>query len=238
MKPLIYIVVRNFNSFNYLFTCIDSLQRIVYENFKILVVDDGSYDDSTVKLLRIYPNIEVVKMNTHSEYCISLNAGIKYGIINKANYIFVVNNDTRNFSKNLFSDIIDMFLNNPKLGMVGCLVNDFEGDQIFDGKIRVKLGIPVNTPTEGYMLNVNALNNVGLFDEKLVRYFEDLDLIQRLRVFGYETDSSVTSGFDHYCGGTSGKQKFVPNYYRIRNLWWFLKKYKKDENIKNLIYFI
>ena len=238
MNPLIYIVVRNYNSFNYLFTCIDSLLRIKYENFKIVIVDDGSKDDSTNKLLKYFSSIEVVKLKKHSEYCISLNAGIRHAMNNHAELIFIVNNDTRNFSSNLFSEIVNQFKSNPSLGMVGSLVNDFEGNLIFDGNIRNKIGIPINTPTEGYMLNVKALKKVGLFDEKLIRYFEDLDLIIRLREAGFETISVKNSGFDHLCGGTSGKQKYVPNYFRVRNLWWFLKKYKKNARFKDKLYWI
>ncbi len=238
MNPLVYIVVRNYNSFSYLFTFFDSVFRIKYSNFKVVLVDDGSTDNSTEKIKKIYPEIEILKLEKHYEYCISLNYGIKYAIEKKAKYVFVINNDTRNFSENIFTEIINKFSENNKLAMISTMVNDFDGNIIFDGTYRMKMGIEMNTATEGYMIKIEALLDVGLFNEKWVRYFEDLDLILRLRNQGYETTSIRNAYFDHFCGGTSGKQKFVPNYYRVRNLWWFIRKYRKNQKIKHILYWL
>lgn len=230
--PLIYIILRNHNSFDLTDNCISSLLGISYSNFKICLVDDGSKDNSGKLIDDKYESVEVLFSKKYIEYCKGLNLGAKHALANNADYIFFVNNDTNNFSINILEEMLSLFINNDGLGKVGCSVFDFDGAARFDwSKVDsiLRLGIEINTPTEGYMISRDALLAVGLLDEYLVRYFEDYDFILRLRKKGYQTLSTSKVSFDHLGGGTSSKQIFTPNFYRVRNLIWFIKRYKKDE---------
>jgi len=115
------------------------------------------------------------------------------------------------------------------IGIVGTECLDYDGGVRTSEEPKDKLGVRFNIPTEGYVVRRSVFRDVGFFDERLVRYFEDLDLLIRLRAAGYETAFVPTARFSHFGSGTSSRQIFIPNYYRTRNLCWFLKRRCADK---------
>ena len=49
--PLVYVLLLNWNGKDLTVECVESLQKSDYPNYKILIVDNGSVDDS-VKIFR------------------------------------------------------------------------------------------------------------------------------------------------------------------------------------------
>ena len=45
LTPKIYIVILNWNGINDTLGCIDSIQTLVYKNYELIVVDNGSKDN-------------------------------------------------------------------------------------------------------------------------------------------------------------------------------------------------
>ena len=230
-SPLFCIIIRNHNSYNLTKNCLESLFKLEYKNFKIIVVDDGSIDNSIEILSQEYPSIIKMKTDKYLEFCKSFNVGIRHAIKLNADYIFIVNNDTKNFSKNYLNAALDNFNKNPKIGMFGSKVFDFDGNRRSGGVIKRRFDIDFYTPTEGYIIPTTVLKEVGLFDEGLVRYFEDLDLIKRMHNKGFITFCDNSISFDHLGGGITKNKPFIRNYYRIRNVIWFLKRYYYNKNL-------
>ena len=54
-KPLVSVIIPNFNYSNYLGQTIESVLAQTYDNIEILVVDDGSTDNS-VEVAKQYSN--------------------------------------------------------------------------------------------------------------------------------------------------------------------------------------
>lgn len=226
-QPLVWVVTRNHNNYPMTSKFISEIKKIDYPNYHVHIVDDGSHDRSIEKLKRRHIDIGVTRTNKYVEYCRSLNLGIKKALENKADYVFLVNNDTRNFSKDYLNKMINAFTNG--IGMVGSCCYNYDGKTLWKGEAKDKWGIPMEIPTSGYIIKREVFEKIGLLDENLVRYFEDLDFIIRLRNAGFQTKAINTVSYEHLCQGTSGKQVFVPNYYRIRNLIWFMRRYRYDQ---------
>ncbi len=233
-KPysLVYIIIRNHNAFNLTSECIDSLLKLSYPDYRILVVDDGSKDDSAKRIIDKYPLVTLIKTGKYVEYCKGLNLGIRQAIKDGAEYVFLVNNDTKDFSENYLEEVVKTFQSDEKIGLVGTLCNDYEKGVRWDGTPKNKLGVSMETPTEGFIVKSDVFNEIGLLNEMLVRYFEDLDFIIRLRNAGYTTKSVTSVSFSHLGGGTSKKQRFIPNYYRVRNIILFMKKHCRDQSFE------
>lgn len=224
-NPKVCIVMRNHNAFHLTSVALGSLFSMTYENFNVIVVNDGTTDDSAERCKELFPEIIVLESKKYIEYCKGLNLGIRYALDDGADYIFLVNNDTKEFSKDYLEKIISRFETDSSIGLVGSQVYNYDGKNLWSGIAKDKLGIPMETPTEGFIVKKEVFEKIGLLDEKLVRYFEDIDFIIRLRRAGYLTSSVEDVLFHHLCNGTSSKQAFIPNYYRPRNLLWFMKRY-------------
>ena len=108
------IVTRNHNRYEMTLNFINEINKIQYLNKRIVVVDDGSNDNSGNQLLEYFEDqIDVIFLKKYVEYCIALNYGIKFAIKKyDVDYFFIVNNDTKNFSPNFFKKALDKYTGN------------------------------------------------------------------------------------------------------------------------------
>lgn len=93
-EPLVYIVLLVWNGYEDTIECIESLKKISYKNYKIVIVDNASTNDSVTILKRKYPGYEFVKNSTNLGYSGGCNVGIKLALKNAAEYVLLLNNDT------------------------------------------------------------------------------------------------------------------------------------------------
>jgi GT2 family glycosyltransferase len=229
--PLVYIVMANFNGYQATSGAIRSLVNLTYPNFKILVVDDCSKDDSGFQLEKDFPEISVIFAKRNGGLCCSYNLGAKEALKNGADYVFQVQNDTLGYSPNFLEKIIEEFNNNPKVGMVGSTIYDSHGGVRWNGCYKEKFGVQMNI-SEGLVIKKELYEKVGFFNERLVVYFEDIDYIIRLRNAGFETSSATSVSFVHTGQATFGREKFKPNYLRVRNVFLFMKQYCRRQTTK------
>ena len=61
--PLVSIVIVNWNGGEMIEKCISSLKMTDYPNYKLIVVDNGSTDNSISKLKKIFPKMDVIMLN-------------------------------------------------------------------------------------------------------------------------------------------------------------------------------
>ncbi len=60
--PKVTIVIPNWNSRHWLPKCLTGLQAQTYQDFKIILVDNGSTDDSVAFVEANYPDIEILAL--------------------------------------------------------------------------------------------------------------------------------------------------------------------------------
>lgn len=91
-KPLISIIVPVYNTGEYLSRCLDSILNQTYKNIEVIIIDDGSTDDS-LKIIREYAKrnsaIKYFTQN-NSGQATARNKGIKYA---DGEYIMFVDSD-------------------------------------------------------------------------------------------------------------------------------------------------
>ena len=91
--PLVYLVVLNWNGYADTHECLESLRRLAYPNYKVLVVDNASSDDSAVLIAATHPEVELVGCTANRGIAAGYNAGIKTALARGATYIMPMNND-------------------------------------------------------------------------------------------------------------------------------------------------
>ncbi len=90
----VFTVVLNWNGSGDSIECVESLKKVTCPNHNILIVDNGSTDDSEGILRNRFPEITLIQTGRNLGYAGGNNAGIMEALKRGADYIILLNNDT------------------------------------------------------------------------------------------------------------------------------------------------
>ena len=124
MKYLVSIIVPMYNSEKYIVRCIDSLLEQSYENIEIIVVDDGSSDNS-VEIIKKYNDNRInIYQKRNEGVSATRNLGIE-----KSNGDFLLFVDSDDYvSKDIVKVMLDKV--NNKNSMILCNNKEIWGNRI------------------------------------------------------------------------------------------------------------
>lgn len=115
----IFIIILNWNRANDTIKCIKSLKNLYIDgcDINILVVDNASSENSLskIKLNLRFRNSKLLVNKKNLGFSGGNNVGIKYALAEKADYIMVLNNDTR-VDKKLILTMLDVAINTNNFG--------------------------------------------------------------------------------------------------------------------------
>ncbi|MCS6862682.1 MAG: glycosyltransferase, partial [Abditibacteriales bacterium] len=92
--PQVSVLVLNWNGKADTLECLESLRRVDYPNFEIIVVDNASTDDSVAAIRQAYPELVILQNSDNLGYAEGNNVGIRYAKARGSDYVFILNNDT------------------------------------------------------------------------------------------------------------------------------------------------
>ncbi len=245
MNPKIAIVILNWNGYKDTSECIISLQKITYDNYQIVVVDNGSDAEEFNKLKNNLPNVRVLRSDVNLGFTGGNNLGIKNSLEEKADYILLLNNDTI-AETNFIEPLLEVFERNPNVGIAAPQINYFtepkkiwtEGgiiskirgsgfaysERYDDGKIIDDIEV---TFVSGccMLIKKEVFEKVGVFDDNFFLYVEDADLCYRTTQSGYKIIVSHNSKIYHkVSSSTKENLSLLPLYYVTRNRLYFASK--------------
>ena len=191
-EPLISIVVLNYNAGDLLINCVESLKKSSYHNFEILIVDNISSDNSQTKCKEKFPDIKLIQNEKNLGYCGGNNVGINHA---KGDYIVILNPDTivdsdwlkelifayEEFGEGLYQPKILSVNEDNILQSTGNMFHIFgfgyardKGNKNSEGTQEIeRIGYASGTCL---FTSRKVLDQVGLLDEFLFLYHDDLDL--------------------------------------------------------------
>lgn len=237
--PLVYVVVLNWNGWQDTMECLQSLSKITYAHSRVIVVDNGSTDDSVDRIRERFPECSVLRAATNLGYTGGNNLGVAHAAARGADAVLFLNNDTI-VSAGFLEPLVEALYSGADAGAVGprILHEPSEGGVWFDGAVfRPELGQtrhlrfgepepegppePVSTDfVSGCALltRLDVLREVGSFDDSYFCYSEDVDLSLRIRDGGYRCLLAPRSRIWHKVGRTVGSS-LSPTYlyYTRRN---------------------
>ena len=104
-SDICYIIIVNFNSFRNTSNCIKSILFSTYKNYKIVIVDNCSTDNSYILLNEKFKDdfkVILLKSENNKGYGYGINFGIKFSIKNTdCKFFWILNNDTKVFPDSL-----------------------------------------------------------------------------------------------------------------------------------------
>ncbi len=207
-EPKIAIVIVTYNGREYLPDCFNSLAKQTLLPKEIIVIDNASQDDSVKYVKEKYSQVDLIENKKNLGFAQANNQGIEVALQNKADYIFLLNQDTicepdclENLvkgiekQKNVFAvqPLILCWPEKDKIQTAGDKIH-YLGFGYCDGyKKPAKKDVIEKLETNltygsgaGLFINVQALKKVGFLDKDLFLYHEDLDLCLRARFLNYD----------------------------------------------------
>ncbi len=198
--PLVSIIILNYNAGELLINCIDSLKKSKYTNLEIIVVDNISTDGSQKKCKEKFPEIKLIQNDKNLGYCGGNNIGIKQA---KGEFITILNPDTivepdcigelifayNNCGEGLYQPKILSLNEENIIQSTGNMLHVFgfgfardKGNKVIDKIEEIeKIGYASGTCL---FTSREVLDKVGLLDEFLFLYHDDLDLGWRAAQIG------------------------------------------------------
>ncbi|RZJ30676.1 MAG: glycosyltransferase, partial [Chryseobacterium sp.] len=92
MNPTVCIIILNWNNYHDTVSCIQSLRRMSYTNYRVVVVDNGSSNES-VKVLESIDDSYLIKNEKNLGFSGGNNVAIKYAVEQNFDYVWLLNSD-------------------------------------------------------------------------------------------------------------------------------------------------
>ena len=199
-KPLISIIILNYNAGDLLLNCINSVFETKYKKFEVILVDNVSTDGSHKKCKVKFDKIQLIENSKNFGYCEGNNIGIRKA---KGKFIVILNPDTivesnwldefliaySKFGDALYQPKILSLYEKKILQSTGNMIHLFgfgfardkgvsDEDQF---KEIEKIGYASGTCL---FTSSKVLEKIGLLDPFLFLYHDDLDLGWRASQLG------------------------------------------------------
>lgn len=252
--PKIVIVVLNWNRPLDTLECLESLQKITYPNYEIIVVDNGSKDDSVFLIKQAYPTLCLIETGENLGFAEGNNRGMTIALEKKAAYILLLNNDTVVHPKilNAFAQAAAEY---PNAGVFGAKIYYYDDPTILwyaggdidktgrcyhvgNGQCDVEKRREKIEKT-GYacgcalLIKSSVIAKVGMLEPKYFLIWEEIDWCWRIRNAGYDClfvpDAKVWHKISlSFEGGNRGP---IWHYFYWRNRLLFLEKHLTFKNL-------
>lgn len=94
MHPSVGIIILNWNGCEDTLECLQSLARDQYPNKHLIIVDNGSTDNSVASIQQAFPAVEIITTGINLGFTGGNNIGIRRALEAGNEYIYLLNNDT------------------------------------------------------------------------------------------------------------------------------------------------
>ncbi|HZL26052.1 MAG TPA: glycosyltransferase family 2 protein [Acidobacteriaceae bacterium] len=220
--PFVVCVVVNWNGWQDTVACLDSLRRQDYANLSVVVIDNGSANDSVERIRAAHPEVTLHQTGRNLGFPSGCNAGTRIAYRQGADLIWLLNNDTV-APPTTASNLVRTALAHPEAGAIGSVLyymHDPEQIQAWGGgsvnlftAFTSHFTAPAsfaagNTYFTGASLLIprHICEQVGIFFEGFFMYCDDSDFCLRLHRAGYPLVMCEDTAILHKEGGSSPKR--------------------------------
>lgn len=236
---LISLVVVCWNSGGYLSRCLECLSQQTFKDFEIIIIDNGSGDNSTIDLEGRYPGLKmrIERLAENIGFAAGNNLGARLA---RGKWLVLLNADA--FPKpGWLSELVTASETNPAFTTFSSRQLQAGNPNVLDGAgdayhvsgmaWRIGLGYPsdrygletteIFSPCAAAAMYLReAFLEVGGFDEDFFSYFEDVDLGFRLQLRGHRCLYVSQAEVEHIGSSTFGERSDFAFYHSHRNLVW------------------
>jgi GT2 family glycosyltransferase len=240
------IVIVNYNGRHHLEKCLPSVYATRKLGFEVIVVDNGSSDDSVAWMREQWPQVRVIAETRNLGFGLANLVGARNA---KSNYLALLNSDTV-VTPDWLEHLVRPLLVDPAIGATCSQLRLLARPEYLNarggGMSRLGFGydidfghpfvapdgpddaVPVDVlfPSGAAMLMRRTdFLDIGAFDPSYFMYHEDVDLGWRLWLLGKRVVMCPCSVVFHAFGGTTKSQQgtkfrdWMGNRHNLRSLW-------------------
>lgn len=233
------IIVLNWNNYADTIECVESVKKISYPQYALIIVDNGSTDGSENILRQKFPDLPLIQTGRNIGYAGGINTGVKYVLETGADYILILNNDTI-VDPTAVEELAKAASDDKQIGMLsskiyfydrpntiwyaGATFYPFLGWGRHRGYNKVDAGQFDVTEETGrpcgcsMMVTRELCERMGLLNEDFFCYGEEVDWSLRCRKAGFRVMYVPSSKIWHkVSSSTGGISTAVYLYYSVRN---------------------
>ncbi|OLB91161.1 MAG: hypothetical protein AUH25_03290 [Thaumarchaeota archaeon 13_1_40CM_38_12] len=201
----VVIVIVNWNGFKDTVECIESLMKIEYTNYNVIIVDNGSSDKEAKKIKERFNGIRVIELKRNLGFANANNVGIQIALREKPDYVLLLNNDTI-VDQKFLNEMMNVAEKYPDAGILGPKM------YFYDEKNKIwyaggKLNMYFNHSHEGLnhddsekyedvkktdyvtgacmLIKKSVFEDIGLLPKEYFLGWEDIDFCTAARRKGY-----------------------------------------------------
>jgi len=241
--PLVSIITVNYNQSEVTCSFIESLNKITYPNFEVIVVDNNSTEDDPNIIKQRYPNIIFIANPINYGFA----AGNNFGLMRaKGDYVMLLNNDIE-VPPGFMEPLVQKLENNPKIGAVSPKIKFYyQPDTLQYAGFTPINNITMRNASIGFrekdvgqyekdrktayahgaamMVPISVIKEVGLMSYIFFLYYEEADWCARIANKGYSMYYIHNSFVLHKESISTGKLSALKIYYQNRNRIVFMRR--------------
>ena len=192
--PTVCVLILNHDGREHLEYCLPSVLDTEYAGTQLVLIDNGSVDDSVAFARRCYPRVEIVANERNLGWAAGNNVGVRHALERGVEYVVLLNNDVR-VDPRWLTHAVAVAEADPLIGIIGFdTIGEYHIDADpdlvqFRGRQTQWSALTV-AETEGIagcamFVRADLFRSIGLFDERFFAYGEEDDLQKRARQAGY-----------------------------------------------------
>ncbi|HDN80780.1 MAG: glycosyltransferase family 2 protein [Chloroflexi bacterium] len=237
--PYFSVIIPNWNGEKFLRGCLGSLRNQTFRNFEVILVDNASTDGSVPLVEREFPEVKLIKLRRN----LGLTGGANVGIMHSRGEVIALLNNDAEAHPDWLAALYDALQRHPEAGMAASKMLLYDRRDVINsaGDFYRVDGVPGNRGVwerdegqydeEEYVFGAcggaaayrrSMLEDIGLFDEEMFMYCEDVDLAWRAQIAGYKCIYVPKAIVYHRLSATGGGK--TASFYNGRNFIYVIAK--------------
>lgn len=218
-NPLVSLIILNWNGKKWLKSCLPTVEKISYKPLEVIVVNNGSTDDSAEFLRENFPKVKIVVIKKNVGYAKGNNIGVSKA---RGKYVVLMNNDTK-VTPNFLNPLVALLEKDPSVGAVQPQMRSLIHPKLLDSVVsyltntgfmyhfgymkpwnksiynKTLYGFSIKGAC--FMIARKDYNYLDGLDEDFVCYVEETDLCNRIWLSGKRVVYEPKSIMYHWGGG-------------------------------------
>jgi GT2 family glycosyltransferase len=199
--PHVTIIMVTYKGLNDTLECLESLSRLTYKNWRIILVDQNSNDGTPQAVRTKYPWVCLIENPVNDGFTGGNNLGLRKALEVSTDYLFLLNNDTI-VEAGLLEKLVAPMELDRKIGIIGPTMLyydqpdiiwwagshiDWRGRPHHHGEGQSMDALDMRMRETGFVCGCGMLirrailEQLGLLDDRFFIYYEEADLCARAR---------------------------------------------------------